>query len=51
MNQMDWNAEAYYLQMYEDWCNRWSQFMSEYGIYIEVEPQKVTSELTIEVNE
>jgi hypothetical protein len=43
------NAEEYYLQMYEDWYNRWQDFMREYGVYIEADCPEVKSELTIEV--
>lgn len=41
--------QEYYEQMYADWAAAWQKYTNEYGIYIEVEPPIVKSELTIEV--
>lgn len=43
-------VQAYYEQMYEEYCSRWQQYSDTYGIYLEVEPSIVKSELTIEVS-
>lgn len=44
------SIEAYYTQMYEDWCFRWEEYHAIYGIYIEADRPVVKSDLTIEVN-
>ena len=44
-------VQAYYEQMYEEYCSRWQQYSDTYGIYLEVKPSIVKSELTIEVSE
>lgn len=52
--QRDYDAkavQAYYEQMYEEYCSRWKQYSDTYGIYLEVKPSILKSELTIEVSE